>query len=75
MIKENWKQGNFKKSRKKSMDNYELVPNFNRLQRKNTSDKEEKKQQSSLIQKTSARMISGKRQDILSKSMIGRMPK
>ena len=57
------------------MDNYELVPNFNRLQRKNTSDKEEKKQQSSLIQKTSARMISGKRQDILSKSMIGRMPK
>ena len=28
MIKENWKQGNFKKSRKKNMDNFELVPNL-----------------------------------------------
>ena len=31
IIKENWKQGNFKKRRQKSLDNYELVPNLQRL--------------------------------------------
>ena len=29
-IKDNWKRGNFKKSRRKSMDNFELLPNMNR---------------------------------------------
>ena len=31
-IKDNWKRGNFKKSRRKSMDNFELLPNINRKQ-------------------------------------------
>ena len=75
MIKENWKQGNFTKERKKSMDNYALLPNYNRLQRKPTSEKEQVKRQTSHYQTASARMMSGKRQDIVSKSMIGKMTK
>lgn len=31
MIKDNFKKGNFKKYRKKSLDNYELLPNMNAL--------------------------------------------
>ena len=64
MIKESFKQGNFKKHRKKSLDNYELLPNLKAAAKNNKSADTDYAVTRTAGTLQASMKMSGKRQDI-----------